>query len=72
MYNNYRPISLLSSLSKLLEKIVAKQMMGYINKNKIFTDLQFGFRKGHNTIQPVIHFLDKIQEAPNNVIPEYS
>ena len=72
MYNNYRPISLLSSLSKLLEKIVAKQMMGYINKNKIFTDLQFGFRKGHNTIQPVIHFLDKIQEALNKDIPEYT
>ena len=47
-------------------------MMGYINKNKIFTDLQFGFRKGHNTIQPVIHFLDKIQEALNNDIPEYT
>ena len=61
----------MSSLSKLLEKIVAKQMMGYINKNKILTDLQFGFRKGHNTIQLVIHFLDNIQEVLNDNIPEY-
>ena len=71
-YNNYRPISLLSSLSKLLEKIVAKQMMGYINKNSILYDLQFGFRKGHNTTQPVLHFLDKIQTALNKDIPEYT
>ena len=71
-YNNYRPISLLSSLSKLLEKIVAKQMMGYITKNNILYDFQFGFRRGHNTTQPVLHFLDKIQTALNNDTPEYT
>lgn len=31
-FNNYRPISLLPALSKLLEKIVAKQMCGFIEK----------------------------------------
>jgi len=34
-FNNYRPIRLLPALSKLLEKIVAKQMCGFIEKNKI-------------------------------------
>ena len=42
LFNNYRPISLLPSLSKLLEKCAAKQMFGFIEKNKILYDFQFG------------------------------
>mgnify|MGYP001790808951 CR=1 FL=1 len=34
-FTNYRPISLLSTFSKLLEKIVAKQMFRFLNKHKI-------------------------------------
>ena len=34
-FSNYRPMSLLSSISKLQEKLVAKQMVGYLNKHKI-------------------------------------
>ena len=34
-YNNYRPISLLSSFSKVFEKIVAKQVMTFINHRDI-------------------------------------
>ena len=71
-YDNYRPISLLPSLSKLLEKVVAKQMLSYLNKHDILYKLQFGFRKGHDTSQPVIHFLNNIQEALNKNIPEYT
>jgi len=71
-FNNYRPISLLPALSKLLEKIVAKQMCGFIEKNKILYDLQFGFRKNHNTTQPLILFLDKIYTALNKDNPEYT
>ena len=47
-------------------------MMGYITKNNILYDFQFGFRRGHNTTQPVLHFLDKIQTALNNDTPEYT
>ena len=36
-FNNYRPISLLPALSKLLEKIVAKQMCGFIEKIRYCT-----------------------------------
>ena len=71
-FNNYRPISLLPSLSKLLEKLVARQMCGFIEKHKILYELQFGFRRNHNTTQPVIHFLDKIYEALNKDVPEYT
>ena len=71
-YNNYRPISLLNSFSKLLEKVVARQMLGFLNKNKIIYDHQYGFRKNHSTIHPVLQFVDKILEALNKPVPEYS
>ena len=71
-YTNYRPISLLSSFSKLLEKIVAKQMVGFLNKNKILYANQYGFRKGHSTDHPVLHFLDKISLALNKSDPVYT
>ena len=59
-FTNYRPISLLSTFSKLLEKVAANQMMKYINKYKLLFEHQYGFRAGHNTTQPIMHFLDKI------------
>ena len=71
-FTNYRPISLLSSISKLLEKLVAKQMAGYLNKHKLLYKHQYGFRKGHSTIHPVLQFLDKIMDSLNKTIPEYS
>ena len=71
-FTNYRPISLLSSLSKLIEKIMAKQMVGYLNKHKLLYKYQYGFRKGHSTIHPVLQFLDKILLSLNKPNPEYT
>ena len=64
-FTNYRPISLLSSFAKLLEKIAANQMMNYLNKYKLLYEHQYGFRNKHNTTQPVIQFLDKVYNALN-------
>ena len=72
LFNNYRPISLLPSLSKLLEKCAAKQMFGFIEKNKILYDFQFGFRRYYNTTQPVLQFLDKIYHSLHKDDPEYT
>ena len=66
LFTNYRPISLLSSLSKLLEKIVARQVMGFLYRKQILYRHQYGFRRGHNTTHPVIHFLDKIYQGLNS------
>ena len=44
--DNYRPISLLSSFSKILEKLVALRLMSYLNDNDILSKWQFGFRPG--------------------------
>ena len=43
---NYRPVSLLSLLSKVMEAIVNRQIMNFLEKNSVLSRRQFGFRKG--------------------------
>jgi len=47
--SNYRPISILSPISKIFEKLVFEQLSRYLTTNKILTDYQSGFRKGFST-----------------------
>ena len=61
----------MSSFSKLQEKIVAKQIVGFLYKHKVLYENQFGFRKGHNTFHPVFKFLDKIFHSLNKPEPEF-
>ena len=46
--------------------------MNYLNKFKLLYNHQYGFRAGHNTTQPLIHFLDKIYNAVNKPQSEYT
>ena len=64
-FNNYRPISLLSSFSKLMEKIVSKQILRFLHINDILYKHQYGFRPRHNTSHPVLHLSEKIYSALN-------
>ena len=45
---NYRPISNLTYLSKIIEKLVHKQLTEYTDTNKLLSDFQSGYRKGHS------------------------
>ena len=56
-FNNYRPISILPSISKLLEKIMFKRLYNFLNSNDIFYKHQYGFRANHSTTDPLFHFL---------------
>ena len=47
--NNYRPISVLTSLSKILEKIINNSLVQFLEKYNIIADNQFGFRNGKST-----------------------
>ena len=47
--DNYRPISLLPIISKVLEKVVFKQVYEYFSRNKLLYKNQYGFRKKHST-----------------------
>ena len=71
-FSNYRPISLLSNFALLLEKIAASQMILYLNKYNILYEHQYGFRRNHCTIHPVLHFLDKIYKGFNKDTPDYT
>ena len=54
-YTNYRQISLLTSFSKLMEKVVARQLIGFLNFHNLLYKHQYGFRSNYNCSQPVLH-----------------
>ena len=58
--SNYRPISLLTVFSKLLEKIMHKRLYSYLNSNNKLCQYQFGFRKYYSTIFGLIDVADNI------------
>ena len=47
--NNYRPISILSSISKVMERLVYNQLCSYLTENKLLNKYQSGFRSLHST-----------------------
>jgi hypothetical protein len=57
---NYRPISLLTNFSKFYEKVMHNRITNFINRFEILYHLQFGFRKNHSTVTPLIHLINKI------------
>ena len=46
---NYRPVSNLSFMSKILEKVVVSQLMSYLNRHNLFSSFQSAYRPGHRT-----------------------
>lgn len=60
---NYRPISILPSFSKILERIVYNRLTDHINKFNILSDNQYGFRKNRSTSLALIDLYEKISLA---------
>ena len=58
--NNYRPISIIPTLGKILERIIHTQCTEYLELNCILSAAQSGFRKGRSTGTCVVEFLDNI------------
>src|SRR5436190_20383852 len=58
LFSNYRPISLLSVFSKILEKMVKQQLTQYLVQENIITNEQFGFRQNRNTSDALIRLLN--------------
>ena len=63
---NYRPISILCSISKIFEKIMYKQLYSFLEKYKLLYEKQFGFRRKHSTVHALIEVTKKIRYALDN------
>jgi potassium voltage-gated channel Eag-related subfamily H protein 8 len=48
--DNYRPISITNTLSKISEKLIKNRLVYYLESNKLITDFQSGFRSNKSTI----------------------
>ena len=59
---NFRPISLLNCISKVIEKCVFNQVYDYFECNKLFYTSQYGYRKEHSTELACIELVDKIYQ----------
>ena len=60
---NYRPISVLPVLSKLLEKAVHDQLLTFLESNELLNNSQFGYREKHSTQLASTLFVDEIRQA---------
>ena len=60
---NYRPISNLSFLSKLIERLVSKQLTTYLIENKLMPVFQSAYRQNHSTETAVLQILSDVYDA---------
>lgn len=65
-FGNYRPISMLPYISKVLEKIIHTRFIEYLHINHIINEGQFGFQTGLSTFMPHILLQEKITKAFEN------
>ena len=60
---NYRPISLISNISKIFEKIVCNQLTEYLDNNKLLDEIQHGFRCNRSVTTAAVDFVSTIIES---------
>ena len=58
--NNYRPISLISNVSKILEKLMYKRLYTFLEENNSFYPYQFGFWPNHSTNSALTEITEQI------------
>lgn len=63
LFTNYRPVSVLPSFSKFLERIIYNRLVHYLQSFNILCDNQYGFRKDHSTSLAIIDLYDEISTA---------
>ena len=63
LFTNYRPVSVLPSFSKFLERIIYNRLNDYLTNLNVLCDEQYGFRKNHSPTLALIDLYDKISSA---------
>ena len=63
---NYRPISLLSNMSKVLENIVFKPLYVYLTENRLLTEKNSGFKKKDSTSNQLLKIVHQFYKDIND------
>lgn len=66
---NYRPISLISNLNKILEKIIKTRMTSYLKKYKLISEFQYGFQEKKSTTDAIKKLTSMIYRAVDQSRP---
>ena len=66
LFNHYRPVSLLCTLSKVFEKVMLNRLIKYLEKFSILYEYQFVFRRKRSTHLALITLIDKLTQAIEN------
>ena len=61
--SNYRPISLLSNIDKILELLMCSRLTCFLDRHRIIYNRQFGFRNSHSTSQALIDIVERIRQC---------
>ena len=64
--NNYRPISLLMTTSKILEKIIYTKLYGFLTQHNLFFDSQYGFRTKRSCEHAIMEMVGHVLHAKND------
>lgn len=60
---NYRPISLISNLAKVTEKVIKQRINSYLTKHQLLSHKQFGFRQGISTEDAIVNLTNNIYQG---------
>ena len=66
-FNNYRPISLLPQLSKILEKLYNNRLSKFVTNSNVLNSCQYGFREGFSTSHALVELMSKITNSLNKI-----
>ncbi len=61
--DNYRPVSVLPSISKIFEKVAHDQLSAFLNNNEVICKNQYGFRLGRSTVDAAAELIKNITEG---------
>ena len=61
--SNYRPISLTSLIIKIIERIIRKHIVKYLEDNKLLNNIQHAFRSGRSCLSQLLNHFDRVLSA---------
>ena len=72
LMTNYRPISILPKLSKIIEKCLKSRLLHYFDSNNLFNRVQFGYQKNISTQDAILHVTEKVYDNLEKKIIHFS